>query len=186
MFDVKPTQLWAGAGVPVAVSQSVIPAMTIRRATPDERTISRIWFNIAEPNAQAPEVVEFSDGSMTHAPETIAAYLTHEAELPENFTLIYLHRGAQAQCVNPLLPSLLYLTGHKGPSHALRRSGPEGLMPDVVRFAHAMTPTGGAALIIDDQQHRLAGAGRITPAPVSFYKYVKPGVQPRVLQGATA
>jgi hypothetical protein len=170
--------------VPLAV-KTVRPHVSIRRATAEEQASAQVWRSIVAPDGAHPEVAEYHDGSMTHAPEVVAAYRDIAPTLPDDFLLIYLHRGAQAQSVNPLLPSLLHLTGHQGPSHALRRATSEGaLSADVVRFVRAMTPSGSAALIVDDRQLRLATPGRITPAEVHFHQFLKPGLAQSSLVGA--
>lgn len=176
MLDTRPIPSEAAAALAPLAVDTVLPDLTIRPATAEEQYASRVWHIVAEPNCTTPDVVQFSDGSMTHAPEVIAAYRQHSAGLPVDFTLIYLHRGAQVQCVNPLLPSLLHLTGHTGPSHALRRDNSPGLAPEVQRFTRAMTPSGGAALIIDDRQLRLAPTGRVVPEAVHFHTFIKPGL----------
>jgi len=161
--------------VPLAI-KTVRPHVSICPASAEQQATSRVWSEIVAGDNTIPHVAVFSDGSMTHAPEVIAAYRDIAATLPKDFLLIYLHRGAQAQSVNPLLPSLLHKTGHCGPSHALRRSCEDGLSENVTRFARAMTPSGGAALIIDDQQLRLATPGRIQSAEVHFHQFLKPGL----------
>ncbi|WGW04525.1 hypothetical protein [Tropicibacter oceani] len=188
MLEIKPIRPMdpAGAVIPQAplAMRTIKPHVTIRRATPEEQFAAQVWKTLAAPGLFAPEVAEFKGGRMTHAPEVIAAYRDEASALPPDFLLIYLHRGAQAQCVNPLLPSLLHLTGHQGPSHALRRDGQDGLSADVIRFARAMTPAGGAALIIDDRQLRLAAPGRITAEAVHFHQFHKPGLARSHAQGA--
>ena len=176
MLDTRSIPLEVAAlPAPLAVD-TVHPGLTIRPATEEEQNTSRVWRIVAAPDCATPDVVQFSDGSMSHAPEVIAAYRLHSATLPPDFTLIYLHRGVQVQCVNPLLPSLLHLTGHNGPSHALRRDNSPGLAPEVLRFTRAMTTAGGAALIIDDRQLRLAPTGRVLPEAVHFHTFIKPGL----------
>lgn len=162
---------------------TVRPQVAIRPATQDEQVSSRVWRGMAHGGNEPPEVAEFQDGRLTHAPEVIAAYKAQAAELPADFLLIYLTRGAQVLCPDPLLPSLLYLTGHHGQAHALRRDARQGLSRDVIRFARALTPARSAALIIDDRQLRLAAPGQITPAPVDFYHFLKPGPAPRSASG---
>lgn len=168
---------------PLAV-RTVRPQVSVRRATIEEQATSQVWRSVVAMGGECPEVAEYRDGSMTHAPEIIAAYHEVAATLPDGFLLIYLHRGAQAQSVNPLLPSLLHLTGHAGPSHALRQASRDGLSRDLVRFARAMTPSGGAAMIVDDHQLRLAVPGRIVPAPVHFHQFLKPGLAKATPVGA--
>ena len=189
MFDKRPYRPFSGRdpilhaprNLPV-LAASLIPEVTIRPANAEEQCASRVWQAVAAPGCLIPEVAEFADGGLTHAPEVIEALRALLRAPGEPPVLIYLHRGAQAQCVNPLLPSLLYLAGHRGPAHALRCTARDtGVMAvprEVLRFARAMTPVGSHALIIDDQQLRLAPAGRITPAAVNIHHLRKPGRAP--------
>lgn len=175
MADAPPTP---------APTLTVRPKVVIRPATRDEQVSSRIWRGMAAGEDEVPEVAEFQDGRLTHAPEVVAAYKLLAAELPADFLLIYLTLGPQVLCPDPLLPSLLHLTGHHGQAHALRRDARQGLSRDVIRFARALTPARSAALIIDDRQLRLAAPGRISPAQVDFYHFIKPGPAPRSASGA--
>lgn len=176
MFDTSQTRPTTRPQ-PQALLQHVCtirPAVTVRLATDEEYRAARVWCAIAAPDGHRPDVAQFADGGLTHGPETIAALRRLTGDLPPGLVLIYLHRGAQAQCVHPLLPSLLHLAGHDGPAHALRRSGPDGLTPEVLQFARAVTPSGGLALIVDDRQHRLAPQGGLTPAVVHVHRLLKP------------
>lgn len=162
MFESPPSPAIASAG------QQVLPDITFRPATSVEASAAQLWVTLMAPGSGHPDVAEFADGTTLHAPEVIAAYREAAAMLPGDFCLLYLHRGAQAQCQNPLLPSLLFLTAHKGPAHALRRDGCAGIDRDVLRFAQAVAPASGAVMILDDPQIRLGPSGQLTRTPVQI------------------
>ncbi len=184
MFDTKPTPLRAASQPTLSACHIVRPWVNIRPATRDEIFASRVWTSINQPGDDHPDVAEFRNGRSDHAPEVISAFRAQSEHMPADFTLIYLHRGVQPQCVNPLLPSFLHLTGHDGPSYALRRDGQDRLTPEIERFARAMTPSGSAALIVDDRQLRLTPRGRMRAAEVHFHMLIKPGLARELETGA--
>jgi hypothetical protein len=166
----------------------VEPRVKIRQVTPEQaEAVSRL--NALEdrqaggPQGALPDYVEYSDGGTMHAPETIAAYCDLARKLPTGFGLLYLHCGVQVQCLNPLLPSLLFMTGHRGAVHALRRGSGSGFDRDVMSFARAMTPPGGATLVLDDPQIRLGHRGQIRPARLTFlcHRNTRPAMSAGVL-----
>ena len=188
MFDLTLTRRDVADRPSLDACQIVRPWVKIRPANIEEQYTSRVWSAVTLQQktfgADPPDVCAFEDGNTAHAPEVISAFRRLSAEMPADFTLIYLHRGAQSQCVNPLLPSFLHLTGHDGPSYALRRDGQDALPPEVLRFARAMTPMGRAALIVDDRQLRLAPPCRMIASEVHFFKFVKPGIARKIEAGA--
>lgn len=152
----------------MVLGASISAKITIRAATTNEQTRAAPWLQVNNLGADALDVVEFSDGQMQHAPETIAAYQKAMKNMPAETVLIYVHRGVQVDCVHPLLASLLFLTGHKGKSHAVRNRG--NISPSYIEtFARAVTPRGGAAIVIDDRQRRIGARGTIKHAPVFIH-----------------
>jgi hypothetical protein len=176
MFDQHPD----GADV-----QHCTPDITARAATAAEVAGLRPWLVLQGLGVQAADVVVFADGNTRHAPETVVAYHTLTKGLPAGFGLLYLHCGVQALCLDPLLPSLLFLTGHVGPVHALRRgrdaTASQGLSPAETEFLQAMTPPGGCTLVIDDLQLRIAAPGMARAAPVtlSLFRRAMTALQPK-------
>lgn len=156
--------------------QRSTPIIAARAATHAELLGLRPWLALQGLALGAADVVMFADGNERHAPETVAAYHALAGQLSERFGLLYLHCGVQAQCLDPLLPSLLFLTGHKGPVHALRRAQGDdvpaiGLSQAETEFLFAMTPAGGCTLVIDDRQMRVAAPGMAVAAPITLSLY---------------
>lgn len=173
MFHSQLLEPPSGAECVLMPQRVIRPELTIRPATTHELNAAEVW-RVTHACTQLPlDVVAYKYGEMTHAPETIAAYRQLTAGLPDTTMLLYLHRGVQAQCLSPLLPSLLHLTGHRGLSHALRCHDGPGLSPQILKFARAMTENGGHLLIIDDEQIRLGRSGEIVAAKVSLYLLCK-------------
>jgi len=184
MFDTKPESFCLPDEASETARRIVWPTVTPRPATEAEIQDAQAWLLFQEPTHDQIEVAEYADGATTHAPEVVDTYKTLSGELPESFTLVYVHRGVQAQSINPLLPSLLSKAGHNGPAHALRCDGRATFLRDALHYARAVTPKGGAALIIDDRQIRLGPIGSVEPGEVHFHLFFKPGQTRDLAAGA--
>lgn len=146
-------------------TQTIHPRATVRLATPEETQASRLWAVLGLGSEPGPlEVIDYASGCGVHAGETVAAGRAMLAGRPDA-TLLYVHRGVQAQCRTPILQTLLHRLGHAGPSFSLRREAEDALPVDPLAFA-ASVSGGGDALVIDDEQRRVGRAGTIAPAPV--------------------
>jgi hypothetical protein len=140
------------------------PAVRIRPATGTERRDARPW-TMASGVADY-EVAEFADGGTRHAPETVAAL--RAAMRGPVVMLIYVHRGQKIESMMPLLPSLLFATGYRGASCAIRVGDETGADVRIRRFAAGQVPDKGLALLVVDRQERIAPPGRLVPATVEI------------------
>lgn len=155
------------ASPPLTLISMLHPVFIARPATETEQTRIAPWAQVNAVALKDLEVAEYSDGQSSHSPEVIAAYHEVRQDLPEDFVLIYVHRGVQIDCIHPLLASLLQKTGHRGKSHALRQHGQKNKTA-VGQFARAVTPRGGAAMLIDDHQIRVGTRHEVVAATVSI------------------
>jgi hypothetical protein len=112
------------------------------------------------------EVAEFADGGNRHAPETVAALRT--AMRGRVGMLIYVHRGQKIESMMPLLPSLLFATGYRGASCAIRVGDEAGADVRITRFVAGQVPDKGLALLVVDRQERIGPSGLLVPATVEI------------------
>ncbi len=161
------TAVVAGTTSRIVAQVTLNPQITIRSATANELDRAAAWQSVMGLNGTDIDVVAYRDGSTTHAPEVIKAYLDISPALPRNFVLIYAHRGVQIDAIHPLLASLHAHTDHTGKSYALRQKHETDSIA-LLRFARAVTPSGGCALIIDDHQIRIGPKGTLQAAPIEF------------------
>lgn len=145
---------------------SVLPNIKIRPATQAENRQLLPWKTCQKSPCEFPEVVEYKDGTATHAPETLAAYRRVTAGWSKDFTLVYVHRGYWAECLTPLLQSLLFRAGHSGPAYALRSEDHSQLPPEILDFSRVHVRDGAPCLILDDRQQRVGPQGDLQAAPV--------------------
>jgi hypothetical protein len=160
--------------------QILHPAVTSRPADADELARLAPWFALFGQIPSAADIACFHDGSGGHAPETLDACRSMMSEAGAELALLYRHCGVQAQPLDPLLPGLLRALDHRGPVHAIRRrQGDPSLSPGASERAlvGAMMPPGGAVLLIDDLQERVAGRGALRPAPVVLSLFLCPLVR---------
>jgi hypothetical protein len=156
------------------------PAVTSRPAEADELARLAPWFALFGQIPSAADIARFQDGSGGHAPETLDACRGMMSEAGAKLALLYRHCGVQAQPLDPLLPGLLRALDHRGPVHAIRRrQGDPSLTPGATERAlvGAIMPPGGAVLLIDDLQERVAGRGALRPAPVVLSLFLCPLVR---------
>lgn len=143
------------------------PRIAIHAATDSELDRAAAWQSVMGLNGSKIDVVTYRDGSNTHAPEVVKAYLDIRHTLPKDFVLIYAHRGVQIDAIHPLLASLHAHTSHQGKSYALRQKHNTDTKA-LLWFARAVTPVGGCALILDDHQIRIGPKGTLMAAPIEF------------------
>jgi hypothetical protein len=157
--------------------QVLHPAVHRRPAEPDELARLTPWFSLQGQLPTAADIACFGDGSGEHAPETLAASRKMMSDAGAELGLLYRHCGVQSQPLAPLLPSLLRALDHRGSVHAIRRCrGDLSISAGASERAlvRAMMPPGGAVLLIDDLQERVAARGALRPAPVVLSLFLCP------------
>ncbi len=145
------------------------PEVTIRPATEEELGRAMAWRETL--SEERFDIVEYSNGSSKHAPEVISAL----KELCDSETrpslLIFVHCGQQVDCMMPLLPSLLYSSGYRGPVTAIRvdvATEQAERMAIIERFVHGQLSYGDYALVVEDRQERIGLPGRLKAETVKL------------------
>ncbi|MGC1497623.1 MAG: hypothetical protein WA790_17600 [Sulfitobacter sp.] len=161
------TSVLTDADAKLVAQVTLNPKVTIRSATSGELDRAAAWQSVMDLNGTEIDVAIYRDGSTTHAPEVIKAYLDISPALPQDFVLIYAHRGVQIDAIHPLLASLHAYTNHQGKSYALRQKHKTDVTA-LLRFARAVTPVGACALVLDDHQIRIGPKGTLSGAPIQF------------------
>jgi hypothetical protein len=157
--------------------QVLYPPVVPRAADAAEAERLAPWFALHGQRPLAVDIARYSDGGDRHAPETVAACRAILAGDGDPPALLYRHTGVQAQPLDPLLPSLMQRLSHRGAVHALRRTKGDADQtpgPAELALAAAMIPPGGAVLLIDDLQERVAAHGALRPAPVVLSLFLHP------------
>ncbi|BCH56764.1 hypothetical protein GOZ89_24005 [Agrobacterium vitis] len=138
----------------------LMPELTIRPAKEEELGRAMAWRETR--SEKRFDMVEYSDGGSKHAPEVISALKELcNCELQPSL-LIFVHRGQQADCMMPLLPSLLYSSGYRGAAGAIRVDGATEQaerMAMIERFVHGQLLDDGYALVVEDRQERIGLPG---------------------------
>jgi hypothetical protein len=149
--------------------QRLVPDVTIRPANEHELERAMPWRETR--GEERFDIVEYSDGGSKHAPEVISALKELcDAEIKPSL-LIFVHRGQQADCMMPLLPSLLHSCDYRGAAGAFRADGAAEQAEraaSIERFVNGQLPQGGYAVVVEDRQERIGLPGRLLAETVEL------------------